>query len=110
MGGAGNRVEAEALRAEIEAGTAPVVLDVRSTREYRDGHVPGAAHLPFQSTWTRREELPASLDEPIVVYCEHGPRAALARFGLESLGYRDVRMLTGHMSRWRADGLPLERP
>ncbi len=108
-GGAGGRVEPQALGAEIEAGTAPVVLDVRSSREYRSGHLPGATHLPFQSTWTRRDELPASLDAPIVVYCEHGPRAALARFGLESLGYRDVRMLDGHMSRWREDGRPLER-
>ena len=32
---------------QIDNGTAPVVVDVRSKKEFDEGHVPGAIHLPF---------------------------------------------------------------
>ena len=64
------------LQALAQVEDNAVWIDVRTPSEFEAGHVPGAAHLPFQSTWTRREMLPDSLDAPIVVYCEHGPRAA----------------------------------
>ena len=40
-------VSREMLAHQIESGTAPVVLDVRSESEYVSGHVPGAIHIPF---------------------------------------------------------------
>jgi len=101
------RMSGDALMAAIDAGDAPVVIDVRSSAEYEAGHVPGALHFPFQSTWTRRDAFPVTPSEPVLLYCEHGPRAGLARFGLESLGYERVLSLEGHLSRWRADGRPL---
>ena len=108
-GGPSARVSPDEVLRELDAGSEVVVVDVRSRSEYEAGHVPGARHLSFLAAWSRHSELGIDKDRPIVVYCEHGPRAALARFGLESLGYRDVRMLDGHMSRWREDGRPLER-
>ena len=103
--GPGQRVGAGDLLDAMVDGTAPLVLDVRSASEYRAGHVPGAVHLPFHSTWSRPPA--ASTGQPILVYCDHGPRAALARFGLQSLGYERVLSLDGHMARWRADGHPV---
>lgn len=105
--GPGQRVGGAELVASIEAGDAPVVLDVRSTTEYEAGHVPGAVHLPFQSTWSGHAALPVSKAEPVLLYCEHGPRAGMARFGLESLGYERVLSLEGHMARWRAEARPI---
>src|SRR6266536_3587574 len=64
-----------ALLAPIGAGTAPVVVDVRTRREYDSGHVPGAIHIPFYSLLARQAEIPGSRDEPVVVYCERGPRS-----------------------------------
>jgi hydroxyacylglutathione hydrolase len=97
------------LAARIEAGDPPPILDVRSRGEFERGHVPGALHVPFYSVWSRSDELPAGEPErPLVVYCEHGPRAGLARTGLWLAGAGEVRFLDGHMTAWRADGLPLE--
>ena len=47
-------------------------------------------------------------DQPVVVYCQHGPRAVIAKFALRLAGHTDVRYLEGHMSGWEKTGLPLE--
>jgi rhodanese-related sulfurtransferase len=108
MAAAGTRashVTGTTLLAWIEAGTAPTILDVRSRREFVDGHVPGALHIPFWTVLTHLSEIPTSPAEPIVVYCGHGPRAYLAGAALRVAGFRRVVYLEGHMMNWRRAGL-----
>ena len=73
--------------------------------------MPGAVHLPFYSLLSGASRLPrpAQEGEPIVVYCEHGPRAGIARAQLWLASDRPVLFLEGHMSAWKSDGLPVER-
>jgi len=101
-------VPAGPLLAAITAGHAPPILDVRTTKEYAAGHVPGAIHVPYHLVWLRRADLPADKAQPIVVYCSHGPRAAMAVSQLWTLGYGNVSYLEGQMSGWKRLGLPLE--
>jgi rhodanese-related sulfurtransferase len=96
------------LLAQIEAGTAPTILDVRSQREFAHGHVPGALHIPFWAVLTRMSEVSTSLADPIVVYCGHGPRAYVAGAVLRASGFRRVMYLEGHMLKWRQAGLRRE--
>ena len=96
------------LASQIAAGRAPYVLDVRSTREYRQGHVPGAAHVPFWLLPLRMDLVTAGPEDPVVIYCGHGPRAQFARTVLERRGYRRVMLLAGHMSGWRRARLPID--
>jgi len=95
------------LAARIARGDAPVIVDVRSEAEYREARVPGAVHVPFHALYARREQLPDAGGEPLVLYCEHGPRAGIARAQLWLAGIGPVRFLEGHMSAWKADGLPV---
>jgi len=102
------RIAAAELQRLIISGVAPVIVDVRSGYEYRSGHIAGALHMPFWKSFILADELSAPKDRPIVVYCQHGPRAGIARFALQRAGYADVRFLDGHMSGWQRAGLPLE--
>lgn len=104
-----DRVTPEALLASIGAGTAPVIVDVRTRREYEAGHVPGALHVPFYTLLVRQDDIPGPRERVVVVYCEHGPRAGVARFALRLSGFTDVRYLDGHMSGWKERGLLLSR-
>lgn len=97
------------LLASIETGTAPVIVDVRTQGEYDSGHVPGAIHLPFYSVWTNHAQIDASKGKPVVVYCEHGPRAGIAKFGLWTVGFEKILYLDGHMAAWKERGLPIEK-
>ncbi len=103
-----DRVTQQALLAAIDAGTAPVIVDVRTRREYEAGHVPGAIHVPFYTLLVRQDDIPGPRERPVVVYCEHGPRAGVARLALRLTGFTDVRYLDGQMAGWKAQGLRRE--
>jgi rhodanese-related sulfurtransferase len=100
-----SHITATTLLAQIEAGTPPTILDVRSQSEFADGHVPGALHIPFWILPIRLSEIPTSPADPIVVYCGHGPRAYMAGAVLRASGFRRVVYLEGHMLTWRRAGL-----
>jgi len=86
----------------------PVLVDVRTTSEYRAGHLPGAVNLPVQTLPFNLASVPvADRDEPVVVYCAHGPRAGLAGFFLRLGGFSQVRHLQGDFNGWRQAGLPV---
>ena len=99
----------EVLKKQLKSTTPPVVIDVRSGFEYRSGHIPGALHLPFPSLLFKRRSLPQDKKSLLVLTCEHGPRAVLAKkvFGL--LGFKNCELLEGHMLAYRRKGLPLEK-
>ncbi|MEN8261392.1 MAG: rhodanese-like domain-containing protein [Pseudomonadota bacterium] len=108
--GDGNgRVAPEKLLAAIRDGTGPTIVDVRSEEEYVAGHVPGAIHIPFYSVWSGHSRIESGEHGPVVVYCEHGPRAGLAKFGFWTVGYDQILYLDGHMAGWKKRGLPMEK-
>ena len=106
-GNASTHMTQNQLLSAIEKKTAPVIVDVRSEREYQSGHVPGAIHLPFYAIWSRHSEIKRTADEPIILYCEHGPRAGIAKFAFWTLGYSNLVYLDGHMSSWKEQKLPM---
>jgi hydroxyacylglutathione hydrolase len=93
----------------IEQQKAPVIVDVRSGFEYRSGHVPGALHVPFWSIFTTDKLDNVDKTQPLVIYCEHGPRAGIAKFGLWLTGFEHIDYLVGHMTAWKKVGLPMEK-
>jgi rhodanese-related sulfurtransferase len=93
------------------AGEPLVVVDVRDLASWRQGHLPGARHLPERELASRLGELPAPADGPrLVVYC-WGPgcngstKAALV---LARAGYDDVREMIGGFEYWAREGLAVE--
>lgn len=102
-------MKARELARRIRNRKAPRVIDVRSALEYRGGHIQGAVHVPFWGVLLQRGKLPEEKQAPLVVTCEQGPRAELARAQLSLLGYRNVELLSGHMSGWRREGLKVEK-
>lgn len=98
-------IDAARLLELIDAAAAPLILDVRSRREFERGHVPGAINVPFWRVGRQILQLHVSVEDPIVVYCGHGPRARLAMSALRRHGFRRVACLAGHMSSWREAGL-----
>lgn len=86
-----------------------VVLDVRTPEEFASGRLSGAKLLPHSELESRRAELPADKDAPVLVYCEAGGRSAKAAKTLAALGYTSVHDLAGGIRAWKADGRPVEK-
>ena len=97
------------LAKKIASGQAPAVIDVRTGFEFRAGHIPGAINAPIWKIIVRCAPLPRDKQAGMVVLCELGPRAVMAKILLGVLGYRTVTLLDGHMAQWRRAGLPLEK-
>jgi hydroxyacylglutathione hydrolase len=83
------------------------ILDVREEKEWKAGHIPGSAFVP----WHDIAELPDGLDpeRPIAVVCGSGQRAATAaslvqRYG----GLRVIHVVDGGVPMWGRLGHPLE--
>ena len=67
-----------------------VIVDVRRTDEYAQGHIPGAILIPNESiTDTPPEELPDK-NQIILVYCRTGRRSKEAAQKLADMGYVNV--------------------
>ena len=94
------------LLKEMDLEQPPFIIDVRSGFEYRSAHIKNAAHIPFYAILWNKKRLPKNYSEPIILTCEHGPRAIMARRLLRIIGYRHIRLLKGHMTEWKKNRLP----
>ena len=90
----------EELKARIDAGKRPVVLDVREARELRIAAFPfQVLHIPLGSLPQRVAELPRN--EEIVCACRSGGRSASAARFLVQSGFTAVN-LDGGILAWSA--------
>lgn len=96
----------EELAAKVKSGTAPVIVDVRTAVEFKLGHIQGAINAPAWKILLRIVALPKNRKTEMVVLCQIGQRAMVAKKLLEVLGYSNLELLDGHMSAWRNLGLP----
>ena len=97
------------LAEELAQGRPLTVLDVRTGFEFKKGHIPGAIHAPTWKLVLRLAELPADKERELIVHCELGPRAVMAKWLLALSGYRNLTLLAGHMAAWRRLALPMEK-
>lgn len=74
-----------------------VVLDVRETDEWLEGHIPVARHIPLGELPARLAELDPAKET--IVVCHHGIRSAQACQFLAVHGFRAVNM-AGGMAQW----------
>ena len=96
----------EELLARAKSGEV-VVLDVRPTSEYANGHLPYAQSMPLDELKKRLADLPR--DKPVVAYCR-GPFCLMSKEAVEYLnqeGFHAFRFEEG-VAEWRAHGLPVE--
>lgn len=94
-------ISAEDLRVMLEIEQPedhPILLDVRQNHEWKDGHLPGAIHVPLTVLESRIGDLE---NRPIVAYCASGMRSIDASYVLKRAGRTDVRSLAGGITAWK---------
>ena len=99
-------MRAATLNEQIANQQAPLIVDTRTTGEYRAGHIPGAMHLPFHRSHLANQLMNLPRDRPVVIYCAHGPRAWWTAIQFKRAGFDTIFHLKGHMTGWRKAGLP----
>jgi len=82
------------------------IVDVRSPREWENGHVPGARHIFLPELRKRADELDPS--NPTAVYCGSGYRASIATSILKPAGFEKLWNVPGSWEAWKKAKLPVE--
>lgn len=86
----------------MEDKTDYILLDVRTTQEFAEKHIPGAICIPNETIGS--DEIPELPDENqlIMVYCRSGNRSKQAAQKLADLGYTNV-VEFGGIIDWNGD-------
>jgi len=81
------------------AGVRMQIVDVRTPREYKSGHLPDAVNIPLDDLRGRAGEL--DTEQTAILYCGIGYRSYHGTKILAARGFKDVRNLSGGMSTWQ---------
>lgn len=93
------------LYAQMQAGTAPIIVDVRLPNEWMAMRIGTVVNLPL----THLAELSAKLDPnlPVVAVCNSAYRSSLAVGILQRRGFKNVASLAGGSAAWIDAGYPV---
>ncbi len=86
-----------------------LLLDVREDAERTAGTPAQALGLSRGFLELRIELLQADRERPMLTLCGGGQRSLLAAEALRRMGYRHVSSVAGGFTRWKAEGLPIDR-
>jgi len=100
--------EVSAADAHQEQGKGAILIDVRESDEFENGHAKGAFHLGKGVIELRIEDAVPNNSTPIICYCGGGSRSALAADNLQKMGYTNVASMAGGLRAWVTEGLPTE--
>lgn len=94
-------VQPEEVFQRISSGKKDTLLvDVRSAKEYKSGHIPGAINIPLFDIAAKESLALLPSDREIIVYCNSGHESSKALTILRLLGFRAFGMKWGMMG-WR---------
>lgn len=114
-------ITASELKARIDAGDAPLLLDVRNPDEWEIASIDGAIKIALPQVQMAAQQIAyfgkpreetalaqVPTDQPVVVHCHHGARSEYAIMILREVGYDAANLinLEGGIDSWSIDADP----
>jgi glyoxylase-like metal-dependent hydrolase (beta-lactamase superfamily II)/rhodanese-related sulfurtransferase len=94
------RMTAATLAERLADPEPPLVLDVRTEREWREQRLDDSVNVPLARLLERLDELPR--DRRLVVHCATGYRSSIAASLLRRQGFDAIADLVGGIAAWAA--------
>ena len=85
-------------------GKSPILLDVRESDEWRQGHLEGAVPLPRGFLEIKLESAIPDKNSRVIAYCAGGTRSLLAAKVMKEMGYQNVSSMAGGYGAWKNGG------
>ena len=95
--------------AQLLKNVHPFLLDVRTSGEFKNGHLKGAVNIPVQNLQSRLKELAQYKDERVLIYCATGNRSTVASKILIDNGFRNIYNMRYGIADWIRKKFPLAR-
>ena len=85
---------------ELKSKGVPVV-DIRTKKEYKSGHIPGVLHINFMTGNFMKEMKNFDRNEPIIIYCAVGGRSGFAARMMLANGFKKVYDYSDGFKDWK---------
>lgn len=102
-----NYIDCDGLKKAIDSGEEMVIIDVRKSGQYGEGHIKNALNIYLEDIERRRKEIPYGTK--IVVYDNDGLWAFKAAARLFDLGILDVSAVSDGLDTWKKKKYELVR-
>jgi hydroxyacylglutathione hydrolase len=99
------RLSAPLVAEELAGANPPLLLDIRSPREWLAKHIDGSVNIPLNHLAERITEIPR--DRRIAVHCAGGYRSSIAAGILHQHGITNLVEMAGGLAAWDAAKLPV---
>jgi rhodanese-related sulfurtransferase len=86
-----------------------VVLDVRTPKEFAEGHIAGATNVNFQAADFAKKLESLDRSKSYLVHCAAGGRSAKTREQMKKLNFKSVYHLTDGFKGWEKAGQPIAK-
>jgi len=87
----------------------PLILDVRTRKEYDQGHIKDAYLIPVQELNQRYKEILEFREKDIFVYCRSGNRSVVSSYILKEKGFKKITNLKHGIKGWLKRGLSINK-
>jgi phage shock protein E len=95
--------------AELIANGDVVILDIRTPREYKAGHIPGALNVDYRGRDFEERLAQLDRDQTYVMHCAVGGRSVRALEMFKEHGFRNICHLRSGFEGWKAAGKEVQR-
>ncbi|MFX0013447.1 MAG: sulfurtransferase TusA family protein [Promethearchaeota archaeon] len=101
-----SEITVDELRDRLNSNKTPLILDIRTVKEYSDGHIPAARQIYITDIKSNLEDLEHFKGDEIVTICPGGGLSLVAVDILVDADFKDVKSLKGGMDLWIEKGYP----
>ncbi len=96
-----NQISATSLKQLLDSKAEVKILDVRTPREYKQGHISKSLNIDvFSSNFVSQCQSKLKSEDKIVLCCRSGQRSSNAAKKLEKAGFNSLYNLKGGMMAW----------
>jgi len=95
--------------AKLRADTNNIVLDVRTEKEFKAGHIPGAVHIDVNAPDFEKQVGKLGTNKTFLVHCASGVRSRRACGRLDAAGFQNLIDLAPGFNGWEKAGQPVAK-
>ena len=92
-----------------KADTNIAILDVRTAKEFADGHVAGAVNIDVNQTDFAQKIDQLDRSKTYIVYCRSGRRSRKAVGIIAAKGFKNLYNVSDGFVGWSKNGLPFDK-
>ncbi|MBL7877593.1 MAG: rhodanese-like domain-containing protein [Cyclobacteriaceae bacterium] len=103
------KLDPQNFEKKLQSLTNPVLVDVRTSIEFNQGHLKNAVLIDFNSADFKSRLSKLDKTKPVFVYCAVGGRSNAAVSILSETGFKEIYDLQGGISAWQRANKPITK-